>query len=100
MNYDELEALVIQWADEKGILEKGTPGKQAMKTLEECGELIHAVASDNREEITDSLGDVLVTIIIQAKMQNLSLVECLHSAYLVISQRTGVMKNGQFVKNG
>lgn len=98
-NYDELEALVIEWAGEKGILEKGVPDRQAMKTLEECGELVQAVAKDDKDEVQDAIGDVLITLIIQAKMQNLSVVCCLEQAYNVIANRTGVMKNGQFLKD-
>ena len=45
------------------------------------------------------MGDIMVTLIIQAKMQNISLEKCLESAYNVISQRTGRMVNGQFVKD-
>jgi DNA-binding protein len=41
----------------------------------------------------------MVTLIIQAKMQNVSLEYCLKSAYNVISKRTGKMVNGQFVKD-
>jgi hypothetical protein len=40
-----------------------------------------------------------VTIIIQAKMQNMSLVECLEGAYNIIAKRTGKMVDGQFVKD-
>jgi NTP pyrophosphatase (non-canonical NTP hydrolase) len=47
----------------------------------------------------DALGDILVTIIIQAEMQGLKLEECLESAYNVISKRTGKMINGTFVKD-
>ena len=99
MDYNQLEALVIEWADQKGILKNGTPPAQANKTMEECQELIDAIQQDSREEIVDALGDILVTIIIQAKMQNLSLVECLESAYNVIAKRTGVMRDGQFHKD-
>ena len=99
MDYNQLEALVIQWADEKGILAKATPARQACKTMEECEELIDAIEDDNREEIADALGDILVTIIIQAKMQNMSLVECLEGAYNIIAKRTGKMVDGQFVKD-
>ena len=99
MDYNQLEALVIEWAKNKGILEKATTAAQANKTMEECQELIDAIQDDNREEISDALGDILVTIIIQAKMQNMSLVECLEGAYNVIAKRTGKMVNGQFVKD-
>jgi NTP pyrophosphatase (non-canonical NTP hydrolase) len=115
MDYKELEPLVIQWAQEKGILEKATPLAQANKTFEEVQELLEAIdAQENdyyrftnskgkivntEEEVKDALGDILVTIIIQAEMQGLKLEDCLKSAYNVISKRTGKMVGGQFLKD-
>lgn len=98
MDYFELETAVIAWADEKGIFEKGTPIGQAIKTMEECVELCAAVNAGNRFEIKDALGDIMVTILIQAQMQGMSLEDCLESAYNVIAKRKGKMVNGQFVK--
>jgi NTP pyrophosphatase (non-canonical NTP hydrolase) len=98
-HYGELEALVIAWATQKGILENGTAIAQAGKTIEEVNELVEAIIKDDREEIVDALGDILVTIIIQAEMQGLKLTDCLESAYNVISKRTGKMVDGQFVKD-
>ena len=95
----ELIALTIAWAAQKEILTKGTVEKQALKTLEEAGELVLAVGQNNREEIKDAIGDIMVTIIIQAEMQGLDLQECLAGAYDVISKRKGVMNNGTFIKN-
>lgn len=97
--YNELEALVIVWAHQKGILDNGTPYAQCEKTMEEVVELQEAIIMKDREETIDALGDILVTIIIQAEMQGLSLTECLESAYNVIAKRTGVMKDGQFHKD-
>lgn len=99
MQYGELSALVIAWADQKGILERGTPEAQAWKTVEETHELLQAIEKNDRDEIIDALGDILVTIIIQAEMQNLDLIHCLGSAYNVISRRTGIMVDGKFVKD-
>ena len=99
MDYFELECAVEEWAQEKGILSKATPMAQALKTLEECTELCTAINADARPEIIDAMGDIMVTLIIQAKMQDLSLEECLESAYNVIAKRTGKMVNGQFVKD-
>lgn len=100
MDYNQLEVLVIEWAEKKGILENGSVFGQACKTMEECQELIEAVQMEDGEaEVADALGDILVTIIIQAKMQNMSLLECLEGAYNVIAKRTGKMVNGQFVKD-
>lgn len=98
MYYNELEALVKIWASEKGILTNGTPYAQCLKTLEEVTELFEAIENNDKEEIIDALGDILVTIIIQAEMQGLKLTDCLESAYNVISKRNGKMINGTFVK--
>lgn len=113
--YKELEQKVIEWAKEKGILEKATPTAQCDKTFEEVEELSEALEAQRMDlfeftnskgkvvntkfEIQDALGDILVTIIIQAEMQDLKLEDCLQSAYDVISKRTGKMLNGQFVKD-
>lgn len=99
MDYFELETAVETWAEERGIFAKATPMAQAHKTLEETVELCTAVYADDKEEVIDAMGDIMVTLIIQAKMQGVSLEECLESAYNVISKRTGKMVNGQFVKD-
>ena len=116
MNYQELETKVLEWACDKGILEKATPLAQANKTLEEVEELLEAVNAQEKEhyfftntkgkevvtadEIKDALGDILVTIIIGAELQGVKLEDCLESAYNVISKRTGKMVDGVFVKDG
>ncbi len=97
--YRQLEALIEDWAEDKGIIKKGTPTAQALKTLEEANELLDAIDKESKEETIDALGDVLVTLIIQAKMQKLDLLDCLQSAYDVISKRSGVMKDGMFIKD-
>lgn len=97
--YRQLEALVEDWAEDKGIIKNGTPTAQALKTLEECNELIDAIDKEHKGETVDALGDVFVTLIIQAKMQGVDLLDCLQIAYDVISKRTGKMENGMFVKD-
>jgi NTP pyrophosphatase (non-canonical NTP hydrolase) len=99
MDYYELECAVENWASKRGILDKATPMAQALKTLEECTELCTAINNNDGPEIVDAIGDIMVTLIIQAKMQALSIEQCLESAYNVISKRTGKMVNGQFVKD-
>ena len=91
MTFSELNERVLVWAHEKGILEKATKFKQAQKT--------HAIGADDKDEIKDAIGDVLVTIIIQAEMNDLDIRDCLRSAYDVIKGRSGKMVNGQFVKD-
>lgn len=99
MKYYELESAVEKWAEDKNILNKSIPIKQAMKTQEELTELCNAILDNNSDEIKDAIGDIMVTLIIQAKMQNFKIEECLESAYNVIKNRTGKIINGQFVKN-
>lgn len=99
MEYRELEQLVIKWADDRGIFEKGHPLAQCYKTLEEVEELRDSINNNNKAEIKDALGDILVTIIIQAEMQGLELEDCLLTAYNVISKRKGKIINGQFVRD-
>lgn len=69
----DLKILVEYWADKKGILEHGKPMKQLLKTLEEITELHTAIEDDNLEEIIDAIGDVVVTLIIYAKMKSIKL---------------------------
>jgi NTP pyrophosphatase (non-canonical NTP hydrolase) len=95
----ELIKQVEEWAEAKGILAHATTIRQAEKTLEETNELICSILNEDSHEIKDAIGDIMVTIIIQAKMQGLTIEECLQSAYDVISKRTGKMVNGQFIKD-
>lgn len=94
-----LSGLIEEWAEEKGILSNATPLTQAIKTKEEVDELYHAILDNNQEEIKDAIGDIMVTLIIQCKMQGMDLQDCLESAYNVIKNRTGKMVDGVFVKD-
>lgn len=102
MHNETLPRLIIQvdrWAEEKGIYDKATPLAQAHKTLEEALELAEAIRNDDRHETIDALGDVMVTAIIGCKMQGIEPEEALQAAFDVISKRTGVMRNGTFIKD-
>lgn len=99
MKFERLKNSVLYWAESKGIFEKATPQTQANKTLEEVTEMFNALSSGDKPELIDALGDILVTIIIQSEMHGLDIVDCLESAYNVISKRTGKMIKGQFVKD-
>ena len=100
LSFEELEELVIQWAGEKGILEHATPITQVSKTIEEVAELVQAIGIENRFEQNDAIGDIVVTLIIVNHLLNLNGVAySLQSAYNVISKRTGVIREGKFVKD-
>lgn len=97
--FEILAARVEKWAKQKEILTKATRVTQAQKTLEEATELLDAANKADFPAYTDALGDVLVTIIIGAKMANVDLMDCLADVLDIIEKRTGTMQNGQFVKD-
>lgn len=69
----DLKILVEDWADKQGIMKFRKPMKQLLKTLEEIMELHTAIEDYNLKEIEDAIGDVVVTLIIYAKMKNIKL---------------------------
>jgi NTP pyrophosphatase (non-canonical NTP hydrolase) len=98
--YYELEADVIDWANARQIIPNSTPAAQATKTLEEVRELIDAIDQDNRAEMIDAYGDILVTLIIGSRIAGFDLTDCLGQAYNCIKDRTGYLNvEGVFVKN-
>ena len=121
MKYEELSKLVIDWGESKGILDSSTALRQLDKTQEELDETraalkklndldrqpnlmeVLGIRPENKEdilaEVKDGIGDMLVTIVLLAKMVDLDTTDCLNAAYDVIKQRTGKMVDGQFVKD-
>ena len=98
MNFEELHELVIDWAYERNIIDVKKTPKQFMKVTEELGELAEGINKDNQGQIEDSLGDILVTLIILSRDLNVDLLDCLRGAYNVIKNRKGKTINGVFVK--
>ena len=93
------EFQVMKWADDRGIYENGTALGQAKKTLEEAAELVAAVEANDRAEIADAIGDVMVTLVNVAVLTDMDIRQCFYKAYKVIEHRKGPMnKDGQFVK--
>lgn len=96
---EEYEDLIIDWADERGILEHSTPAAQMLKCVSEMGELADAVAKG--EDIRDHVGDTIVTLILLTHLTDLdlNLQECLAFAWDEIKDRKGTMvPGGVFIK--
>lgn len=101
MKWTELCAAVEQWAAARQIIPNSTPEAQLLKCMSELGELADATLKRDRDGIIDGLGDVLVTLILYAKLYHpdLELKYCLEEAYETIKDRKGtLMPNGVFVK--
>ena len=91
--------LIRDWAEERGLYDKGDPKTQALKLVEEVGETCRAILKDNREEAIDGIGDCVVVLTNLAELMDVSIEECIEAAYIEISQRTGKMVNGTFKKD-
>ena len=114
MTLEELQIKVIDWAEDKQIFSKVTESKQFDLTQEKVTELKEAITkidvysefegaeyflTDAHLELVDAIGDIMVTLIIQARMNGVDIQRCLLLAYNEIKDRTGEMKNGTFVKD-
>lgn len=64
-----LQTNIEQWAVDRN-LHTGDPHRQALKLIEEQGELASAIVRDNHEEMVDAIGDVTVVAIVMAKQLN------------------------------
>lgn len=98
LNFEKLHEFIIQWAEDRKIISPKNVSKQFMKVTEELGELAEGINKDNQGQIKDSLGDILVTLIILSRDLNVDLLDCLRGAYNVIKDRKGKTINGVFVK--
>lgn len=97
MVIEELEGLVIKWAEKRDIFKTSDPKTMCLKTVSEIGELADNIAKG--KDVRDDIGDVLVTLIVLSRMCGTTPRECLAIAYNEIKDRTGTMVNGTFVKD-
>lgn len=116
---------IRNWAEKKGIYDKGDTKTQFLKLVEEVGELGKAIMNKDIEETKDAIGDIVVVLtnltelanadifvteyyedvagdggsrMLMSESLNISIEDCINSAYNVIKNRKGEMKNGTFVK--
>lgn len=87
------------WETKKGILDNGDTKTQYIKLLEETGELAQAILKNDRAEFIDAIGDCVVVLTNLAELGNVDIEHCIDEAYSQISNRTGRMVNGTFVKD-
>ena len=74
--------LIRQWAEERGLyLRKGDPKTQALKLVEEMGEICRAILKDDKPEIIDGIGDCVVVLTNLAELIDTP-IEDLHSCSL------------------
>jgi NTP pyrophosphatase (non-canonical NTP hydrolase) len=91
--------LIRDWAATRGLYDEGDSHTQYVKLQEECGELAKALLQDDKPEIVDAIGDIVVVLTNLAHLQGYDIEHCIDEAYKVIANRTGKMINGTFVKD-
>jgi len=91
--------LIRDWADSRGLYDKGDTKTQYCKLIEEAGELGRAILKDNQAEFVDAIGDMVVVLTNMAMLGGTSIETCIDTAYNEIKNRKGKMLNGTFVKN-
>jgi NTP pyrophosphatase (non-canonical NTP hydrolase) len=90
---------IRNWAEQRGLYEKGDTKTQLIKLYEESGELSQALLKNNKEDIIDAIGDSVVVLTNLAHLVGTDIETCVQSAYDEISNRTGRMINGTFIKD-
>jgi NTP pyrophosphatase (non-canonical NTP hydrolase) len=90
---------IRDWAETRGLYEKGNTHTQYVKLQEEAGELAKALLQNDHDEVNDAIGDMVVVLTNLAHLHGTEIEQCITDAYRVISKRTGKMINGTFVKD-
>ena len=99
LNNNSMKALIKkiqEWGRAKGI---NDPHKQALKTMEELGELSGSLLKGKRDEEIDAVGDIVVCLAIYCDIQRIDIEEATELAYDTIKGRTGKNVDGVFVRD-
>lgn len=95
------ESEIIAWGIARNLIGptgEATKAGQLDKTFEEVEELEEAIEECDAAKAKDAIGDIYVTLVMQAQMWGLSMEECIEAAWQEIKDRKGRMVGGIFVK--
>ena len=99
MSYANVEMKIVQWSTARRIIQNSTAEAQLLKAVSEMGELADATIKNDKDEIVDAVGDVMVCLVNYCAIKDIDLVSCMDSAYSQIKDRKGtLLPNGVFVK--
>ncbi len=86
------------WHHDRNLINGATDKDQLAKLIQEMGELSDNICKGKC--IKDDIGDIIVVLINIAERNDISLTECVSTAYEDIKDRKGKMVDGIFVKEG
>ena len=89
MSYRYYEMKCIEWGQARKIVQNSTALAQLKKTREEVDELEEALLLGDKKARDDAFGDIIVTLIMAAAIEDTDLVVCLEKAYNEIKDRKG-----------
>ena len=93
-----LEAKIVEWSHDRGILTNGKAITQCLKLMSELGELADNLAKGN--DTRDDIGDCLVVLTNIARLEGYTLAHCGSKAYDDIKDRQGFLNaQGNFIKS-
>lgn len=90
---------VRQWGAIRGI-DGASFQRQYQRVLQEVVEIHDAYNNEDMGEVSDAIGDTIVTLINLAKTVNMNAEDCLDGAFSIIEFRKGLNFDGDFVRYG
>ena len=90
---------IRDWAKDRNLYQKGDSKTQYVKLMEEAGELAQALLKQDKVEIKDAIGDMVIVLANLSELEGFKIEDCIDESFNVISKRTGKMVNGTFVKD-
>jgi len=87
---------IKQWHHDRNLIDGSDDKSQFAKLIQEAGELSDSICKG--KDIKDDIGDMIVVLINIAERNDVSLTECIKTAWEDIKDRKGMMRDGVFVK--
>lgn len=89
---------IRKWHHDRNLIEGSDDKSQFAKLIQEAGELSDNICKG--KDIKDDIGDMIVVLVNIAERNDLSITECVRTAWDDIKDRRGKMVDGVFVKEG
>jgi NTP pyrophosphatase (non-canonical NTP hydrolase) len=89
---------IKRWHHDRNLIEGSDDKSQFAKLIQEAGELSDNICKG--KDIKDDIGDMIVVLINIAERNDLSITDCVRTAWDDIKDRRGKMIDGVFVKDG
>jgi len=90
--------LIRDWAQERGLYEKGDIKTQCLKLMEEVGETCSSILVGSYDGTVDGIGDCVVVLTSLAHLKGVTIEQCIDAAYNEIKDRKGKMVDGTYIR--